>query len=201
MIGQPPTLDDLRRFSDDQLMECLETGYDDALAVLFDRYHRLVLSIALKIVRDQGEAEDVTQNVFLEIFRSVAKFNPAKGNTRTWIMQYAYHRAINRRQHLNARKFYSELDGEDTDIASRDDFSAGKLTGSELKYLLDVGLANLPDQQRRVIELSVYYGFSMEEIARKVDETVVSVRHLYYRGLIKLRKYVTNGLEQRKAAS
>ena len=74
-----PTLAELKLLTDDQLMVQLKDGVNDALAVLFERYQRLVFSIALKIVRDRGEAEDVTQNVFLEIYRSVAQFDPAKG--------------------------------------------------------------------------------------------------------------------------
>jgi RNA polymerase sigma-70 factor (ECF subfamily) len=62
-------------------MACLQQGQGDALAVLFDRYQNLVLSIALKIVHDRGEAEDVTQTVFLDIYRAVAQFDPRKGNT------------------------------------------------------------------------------------------------------------------------
>ena len=107
---QPPTFAKLKDLNDDELMAHLQGGCNDALAVLFDRYYRLVLSIALKIVRDPGEAEDVMQTVFLEIFRSAAQFDPAKGTTKVWILQYAYHRAINRKQHLNARRFY-EPDG------------------------------------------------------------------------------------------
>jgi RNA polymerase sigma-70 factor, ECF subfamily len=87
----------MKDLNDEELMAHLQAGHGDALAVLFDRYHRLVLSIALKIVRDLAEAEDVTQNVFLEIFRSVAQFDPARGTTKTWVLQYAYHRSINRR--------------------------------------------------------------------------------------------------------
>src|SRR3954470_9772575 len=113
MERRAPSFAELERFGDDQLIQSLKDGFDDALAVLFDRYHRLVLSIALKIVRDLGEAEDITQNVFLEIFQSVAKFDSAKGSTKTWVLQYAYHRSINRRQHLNARKFYDQEDIED----------------------------------------------------------------------------------------
>jgi hypothetical protein len=71
---QPPSFAELKLLSDGELMAHLQTGCNDALAILFDRYHRLVLSIALKIVRDSGEAEDVMQSVFLEIFRSVAQF-------------------------------------------------------------------------------------------------------------------------------
>jgi Sigma-70 region 2 len=61
---------ELQRLSDEELMVCLKEGQNDGLAVLFDRYQKLVLSIALKIVRDPGEAEDVTQTVFLDIFFS-----------------------------------------------------------------------------------------------------------------------------------
>jgi RNA polymerase sigma-70 factor (ECF subfamily) len=86
-------------------MGCLQEGQSDALAILFDRYQKLVLSIARKIVRDPGEAEDVTQTVFLDIYRAVAQFDPRKGNTKVWLIQYAYHRAINRRLHLQGRDF------------------------------------------------------------------------------------------------
>ena len=105
--AEPLSLGALQRLPDEQLMGCLKEGQNDALAVLFDRYQKLVLSIALKIVRDPGEAEDVTQTVFLDIYRAVAQFDPGKGNTKVWLMQYAYHRAINRRQHLNGREFYT----------------------------------------------------------------------------------------------
>ena len=69
---------ELQDLSDEELMDRLKDGQSDGLAVLFDRYEKLVLSIALKIVRDPGEAEDVTQTVFLDVFRAVAQFDPAK---------------------------------------------------------------------------------------------------------------------------
>jgi RNA polymerase sigma-70 factor (ECF subfamily) len=108
-------------------MAHLRGGCNDALAVLFDRYYRLVLSIALKIVRDPGQAEDVMQTVFLEMFRSAAQFDPVKGTTKVWILQYTYHRAINRKQHLNARKFYGQTDLEEVDtcVPEQPTFSAG----------------------------------------------------------------------------
>jgi RNA polymerase sigma-70 factor (ECF subfamily) len=90
-------------------MAHLQAGHADALAILFDRYHRLVLSIAMKILRDVGEAEDLMQSVFLEIYKSAAQFDPTRGTTKVWILQYAYHRGMNRRQHLNVRNFYKEI--------------------------------------------------------------------------------------------
>jgi len=140
-------------------MAHLKAGRSDALAVLFNRYHRLVLSIALKIVRDPGEAEDVMQCVFLEIFRSVAQFDPAKGTTKVWILQYAYHRAINRRQHLNVRSFYNQanLDQVETRLPETASILGG-FTQHELKHLLQQGLATLNGPQKKVVELASFNG-------------------------------------------
>jgi RNA polymerase sigma-70 factor, ECF subfamily len=198
---QPPTLAELKGLNDVELMAHLKGGCNDALAVLFDRYYRLVLSIALKIVRDPGEAEDVMQTVFLEIFRSVAQFDPAKGTTKVWILQYAYHRAINRKQHLNARKFYSQTDLEEVENrVSETSPTLGRFTQPELKHLIQQGLKALNDPQKRVIELASYDGLSMKEIADKTSDTVSNVRHHYYRGLQNLRSFVGRPTEKRKAA-
>lgn len=183
-------------------MAQLQGGCNDALAVLFDRYHRLVLSIALKIVRDPGEAEDVMQSVFLEIFRSVAQFDPAKGTTKVWILQYAYHRAINRRQHLNVRQFYDQTSMDEVEAYLTDTApTLGGFAPHELKHLLRQGLATLSGAQKRVIELVSYEGLSMQEIASKTGDTLVNVRHHYYRGLQKLRSFIGNTREKSKAAS
>jgi RNA polymerase sigma-70 factor, ECF subfamily len=198
----PPTFAKLKVLSDAELMAHLLSGCNDALAVLFDRYHRLVLSIALRIVRDPGEAEDVTQNVFLEILRSVAQFDPAKGTTKVWILQYAYHRAFNRRQYLNARKFYDQTSMDEVETRLPGPARAlGGLTAHELKHLLRQGLATLSGAQKHVIELVSYDGLSMQEIADKTGDTVVNVRHHYYRGLQNLRSFIGHTPEKSKAAS
>jgi RNA polymerase sigma-70 factor, ECF subfamily len=198
----PPSFAKLKVLSDAELMAQLQSGCNDALAVLFDRYHRLVLSIALRIVRDPGEAEDVTQSVFLEIFRSVAQFDPAKGTTKVWILQYAYHRAINRRQHLNVRKFYDQTSMDEVETHLTEAVPAlGGFTAHELNHLLRQGLATLSGPQKKVIELVSYDGLSMQEIADKTGETLVNVRHHYYRGLQQLRSFIGSTREKSKAAS
>jgi RNA polymerase sigma-70 factor (ECF subfamily) len=199
---QPPSFADLKGLTDGELMANLQAGCNDALAVLFDRYHRLVLSIARKIVRDAGEAEDVMQSVFLEIFRSVAQFDPAKGTTKVWILQYAYHRAINRRQNLNARKFYDQTNLDEVETRLSETASKlGGFTQHELKHLLQQGLATLNGPQKKVLELASYNGFSMREIADKMGDSLSNVRHHYYRGLQKLRSFVRRAPEKGKAAS
>ena len=187
-----PNLAELKLLTDDQLMVQLRDGVNDALAVLFERYQRLVFSIALKIVRDRGEAEDVTQNVFLEIYRSVAQFDPAKGTTKVWMLQYAYHRAFNRKRFLTTRNFYDQENIEELGPFSHGKFfTSGKYAPAELQRLLQQGLATLGEPQKRVVELASYDGLSMKEIADKTGNSLSNVRHHYYRGLQKLRSFIT----------
>lgn len=183
------SLDQLRAVPDDLVMAHLSSGHDDALAVLFERYHRLVIKIALKIVRDAGEAEDVMQNVFLEIYKVAAQFDPARGSTKVWMLQYAYHRSMTRRQQLISRKFYSNTDiSEAQDHAYWPAHSA--LASPEVQRLVRQALETLNDVQRRVLELAYFEGFSLKEIADETGESLGNVRHHYYRGLNNLRTVV-----------
>jgi RNA polymerase sigma-70 factor, ECF subfamily len=189
----PPLFGQLKDLPDERLMEHLQAGHEDALAVLFDRYHRLVLSIALKIVKDPAEAEDVMQNVFLEIFRTAAQFDPARGNTKTWFLQYAYHRSLNRKRQLTVRHFYHQENGDDAEtfMPPQANSVIGRFSSEEAKHLVRQGLASLNHQQRRVLELASFGGFSMNEIAEKTGDSLSNVRHYYYRGLKKMRALIT----------
>ena len=198
--GGKPAYRELQRLSDEDVMLALQAGADDALAVLFDRYHRLVFSIALRIVRDEGEAEDVTQTVFFDVFRAAAQFDPAKGTTKTWVLQYAYHRAISRKRHLNVRRFY-DRDPDEPSPELPDHRPGFSPRSMELGDLVRKGLASLGEAQRRVIESASFDGLSMKEIAEKTGESLVNVRHHYYRGLRKLRRFVEEDARMNKAAS
>jgi RNA polymerase sigma-70 factor, ECF subfamily len=66
----------------------------------------MMFDVALRIVRDPGEAEDVVQTVFLDVFRAMANFDSRKGILKVWLLQYAYHRALHRKRHLVSNHFY-----------------------------------------------------------------------------------------------
>jgi len=180
------SFEELCSLADSEIMAHLREGHDDALAVLFDRYHRLVFHVALKILRDSGEAEDVMQNVFLEIYKVAAQFDPARGTTKVWVLQYAYHRSMNRRQQLITRKFYNSTDVSDVceSLASP---TYGALSRQETRHLVKQSLDALNSAQRRVLELAYFEGLSLKEIADQTGEPLGNVRHHYYRGLAKLR--------------
>lgn len=190
-----PAYSQLKKVSDEDLMEALKQGYQDALAVLFDRYHRLVLSIALRILHDAAEAEDLMQEVFLEIYRAVGSFNREKGTTKGWIVQYAYHRSINRWHYLNVRKFYDRKDISEVEshMTLSSSNTWGKLTLQECSLLIQQGMSSLNGKQRRTLELVCFRGFSLIEVADQMGESLANIRHHYYRGIQKLRKLLQSG--------
>ncbi|MGE0405535.1 MAG: sigma-70 family RNA polymerase sigma factor [Candidatus Korobacteraceae bacterium] len=166
-------------------MLSLQDGHHDALAVLFDRYHSLVFSVGWRILHDAAEAEDLMQSVFLEIFRSVAQFDANKGTTKGWILQYAYHRAFNRKKYLSLR--YGPECGDFEAMESRPCSSGTSISSLECGPIVREALAQLSMLQRRTLELVFYEGLTMHEAAERTGESFDSIRHHYYRGLDKLR--------------
>ena len=190
----------LQSLSDEALMACLQEEQGDALAVLFDRYERLVLSIARKIVRDPGEAEDVTQTVFLNVYRAAAQFDPSKGSTKVWLMQCAYHGAFNRRQHLQRREFYKNTELEELETRPVEPRATFGLSSAETKRLVRQSLNALSDKQKSVIEMACYEGLTMREIAERTGDSLVNVRHHYYRGLQTLRSLISGARDKSPTA-
>src|SRR5271156_6578050 len=179
----------LQTFSDTDLMDALRRGCNDALAVLFERHSALVFHTARAILRDEGEAEETVQRVFLDIFRAAKQFNSGRGTFTTWLLQYAYHRSFDRRAHLQANHFYdlSEFD----DLAPTALFYGGGhllcLPRQEVVCLVEQALAILEPHQRQVIELTYFEGLTAQEIADKTGDSASSVRHNLYRGLKRVR--------------
>ena len=173
-------------------MERLRNGDPDALPILFDRFHRLVMKIALRILRDAGEAEDVMQEIFLEIFNKAGQFDPAKGSAKTWILQYAYHRSLSRRQYLALRNFYDRRQTTELEVleSNRVDSSWRGLTFEEWRRVIEQGLATLNEKQRKTVEMVCFQGLLLSEIAERTKESLPNVRHHYYRGLQALRKFL-----------
>jgi RNA polymerase sigma-70 factor, ECF subfamily len=99
----------LQCLSDEELFVHLEHEDPDAVAVLYQRYKRLAFTVALKILRDDGEAEDVVQNVFVDLFQTTLRYDPSRGTVKIWILQFAYHRSFRRRRQLTSRHFYSNV--------------------------------------------------------------------------------------------
>jgi len=177
--------------TDEQLMLRIQARDPDALDLLFGRYARLVLSIGLRIVNDYGEAEEIVQEVFFYVFQKARLFDPSKGSVKTWIVQMAVHRALDRKAHLARRGFYFG-----TDLGSLDDTLLGKTDLDEQvggllnRELLAKVFDQLPPMQRRTLDLFYFEGLDLREIAKRINQPLGNVRHHFYRGLERLRKSV-----------
>ena len=182
----------LSEVSDERLLEQVREGVKESVGTLFRRHSRAVRSVALRILRDEAEAEDLVQEVFLHIFRKAGLYNPAQGRAVTWILHVAYHRAFDRRRRLNARHFYSTLELDEAGRHLAD--SAGPIAGEQsLREALGKGWMEqvnilLTPEQRETIELFLK-GYALKEIAERTGRSLVNVRSYYYRGLERLRKH------------
>jgi RNA polymerase sigma-70 factor, ECF subfamily len=180
---------EVRSPSDEELMAGIQAEDSKALDLLFGRYSRLVFGIALRILNDRSEAEEVVQDAFLCLYQKAVLYNPAKGNAKGWIVQIAFSRARDRRAHLLRRGFYAG-----TDIDSLDDTLMGQSDiEHEVGVRLDVAhlqcaLEELTEMQRRTLELFYFEGLELREIGERLHEPFGNVRHHFYRGLERLRK-------------
>jgi len=174
--------------SDEQLMEQVRNGAKEALGALFRRHARAVRNVGYRILRDEAEADDLVQEVFLSLFQKAHLFNVSKGTASSWIVQIAYHRAMNRRgylehrQHYNAQEFNEEYIGDKRPQLLIDEIAA--------KTLLDRLRGELSAEQRVTLELHLFEGYSLREIAEETNQALGNVRHHYYRGLERLRSIV-----------
>jgi len=176
-----------RQPSDEELMCQVQQGDGDAFATLFDRHHRLVLTIALRILHDAGEAQEVTQNIFFEVYRSKGRFDARRGTLKVWLLQFAYHRSISRRNYLVLRQFYNRPDLDEVVEWEANSHSSPRMPVPELKQLVEELLGTLNECQRRTIQKVIFEGLTLREVAEQTGESYSSVRNHYYRGLHHLR--------------
>ena len=179
--------------SDEDLISQISAGSREALALLFRRYARQVYAISRKILRNEAEADDFLQDIFLGVRSEAGKFDVSKGSARSWILGMAFRRALSRRRYLTSRHFYTQLDIED----AIDRGEEPRTDPSRLDELIDQHSATrnleeifqtLSENQRQTLRLFFIEGDSFEEIAEKLGQSRGNIKHHYFRALEKLRK-------------
>ena len=179
-------LNDLTLLRDEDLLTLVTTGDDQALAALYDRYARLVFSIALRIVGDRHSAEEVTQDVFQIVWQHATTFRPAAGAVGGWLTGITRHRAIDEirsRQHKARGREISAEDAPIDTMVARDNLAQDVVVHQDIK----VALAELPAAQRQAIELAYYGGMTCNEIATSAGTSVGTIKTRLRLGLVKLR--------------
>lgn len=179
-----------RQTEDGELVRRMARGDKSACAELYDRFSRPLLSVALRVLSDQADAEDVVQDVFLSLWEKAADFEPARGSAFAWAITFTRNRAIDRlrtrrrRATLLDESFPADIAGG---IGTSEPDSAGDLMWKEKTGAVRAALAALPPDQLRPLELAFFGGLTQQEIASRLNEPLGTVKARIRRGLLKLR--------------
>ncbi|MGH2888452.1 MAG: sigma-70 family RNA polymerase sigma factor [Solirubrobacteraceae bacterium] len=177
----------LRALADEDLMALVHAGDARAFELVFDRHAGAAFSLAYRMCGSRARAEEVAQEAFLSLWRSVARYEPARGSVRSWILAVVHNRAVDALRHELAR---GARDVHDDRLAAR--VRAPQLTDTEVgrrdeAQRVRAAVDELPGDQRRVIELAYFGGFSHSEIAAMLDLPTGTVKGRMRLGLAKLR--------------
>ena len=178
---------DLGSLADEDLMALVHDGEARAFEVIFDRHSGPAFSLAYRMCARQAMAEDIVQEAFVSLWRSGARYDPTRGSVRSWILGAVHHRAID--------AFRREAAKQGQDV--RDETAAERLPAKELTDTealrrdearhVRAALEELPADQRQVIELAYFGGFTHSQIADILDLPAGTVKGRMRLGLSKLR--------------
>jgi len=174
---------ELRRVSSDaSLVSAIRSGDENAMAALYDRYASIVYSVALRVLSDTGAAEDVLQEVFMQLWRNPGAFDSSRGNMAAWLAVIARNRAID-----TLRKRHSETNLADEVVSVEPDM-AGDAERARAMEKVRRALSAMPPVQRDALEMAYFEGLTHTEIAAKTGEPLGTIKTRIRTGLLALRK-------------
>lgn len=177
-----PSADPKAALSDTDLVSAIRSGDQRAMATVYDRYSPVVYSIALRVLGDTGGAEDVQQDVFMQLWRNPSAFDSSRGNLGAWLAVITRNRAIDL-----LRKRRPETDPEDVVLSIVPDM-VGDADRSRIAEKVRGVLGAMPSSQRAALEMAYYQGMTHTEIAAKTGEPLGTIKTRIRAGLMILRK-------------
>jgi RNA polymerase sigma-70 factor, ECF subfamily len=178
--------------TDADLIRALGNGQVNALGVIYDRYSSLVYGLALRILRNAEEAEDLTQEVFLTLRRNI--YDPKRGALSSFLITLTRSRSIDKLRSRNTRsRFLQRWRGMIKSEAMTNPLEQASL--HERSQLIQDALAQLSENERQVLEIAYYEGLSQSEIARRLDAPLGTVKTRSRQGLLKLKQILQDFIQ------
>lgn len=174
---------------DEQLVVLVTRGEHQAFAALYDRHGKAVFGLAIHMLRDRLRAEEVSQEVFLDVWRNAAAFRPEKGSFHTWLMAISHHRVVDELRRHRRRETTLEEAGREALVsqgASLDSPDTEALRSEEAQAVRKA-LDGLPSEQCRVVEMAYYHGLTQSEIAQRLQQPLGTVKTRMRLAMQKLR--------------
>ena len=182
------TLDQPDLDKDIELLRCISEGDRYAFSCFYDNYSRLLFAIAFRILNDQKEAEDVLQEVFLQIWDKAGSYKPELGKPSSWAVTLTRNKAIDYIRAGQRRSRLLEL--ASTEMLVRQPGAAAaneSVRGRDGTELITSAVSELPADQRRAIELAFFTGLTQHEISETLQEPLGTIKARIRRGMMKLR--------------
>ena len=175
------------------LVRRVAAGEEEAIGLLYDRLGRSVYALCLRIVRDAGAAEELTQETFVRLWRSAASFDVERGRVSTWLLRIAHNLALNEIRRRQSRPVVApEVEWETAASMIADTSATGNpAEASWMRERADViqrALAELPLPQRQAIELAFFGGLSQAEVAAALGDPLGTVKSRIRIGMQHLRE-------------
>jgi RNA polymerase sigma-70 factor, ECF subfamily len=181
-LKHPETDDGAAAMSDGALVERVRAKDQSAMAGVFDRYGSMIYSVALRVLGDSGQAEDVMQEIFFQLWRNPATFVEARGSLGAWLMVVARNRSIDV---LRRRK---PVESADNVVLTANTNLAAETERNVLIEKVRLVIGNLPPEQQRSLELAFFEGLTHAEIAEKTGDPLGTVKTRIRSALSSLRK-------------
>jgi RNA polymerase sigma-70 factor, ECF subfamily len=181
---------DLGSLSDDRLMEAIARGNSGALGILYDRYGRLVFSLAVNIINDDAVAEEVTQEVFFQVWNKAATYHQEQSKVSTWLTSVARHKAIDIFRQRNVRPEGHQIGWEDEDMPDVPDDLVIEVSVEQNidQQRVRRAIATLPAEQREALGLAFFKGYSHQEIANETGEPLGTIKTRVKLAMQKIRQ-------------
>ena len=176
-----------------EVLRAIAGGDEQSLSTLYTRYKLILFSLILRIVHSQPEAEDVLQEVFLQVWRKAADFDEARGRPFTWLVTLARSRAIDRLRALDSRDRTAAEAARDVPDSISD--ASDDALKSEQGEIVRGALAQLPEEQRRILVLAYFEGLTQSEIAERLTTPLGTVKTRMRSGMIRLRELLRGRAE------
>jgi RNA polymerase sigma-70 factor (ECF subfamily) len=191
----------LATVSDEELIVLVQRRQEAALGALYDRYIRLVYTIALRITGDRETAEEVVQDVFQSVWQAAGSFQSGVGSPSAWLMGITRHRAIDATRSKRERERARERTLEDLQPRGDESNLDHEVGQRLLRETVRLALEELPSTQRQAIELAYYGGLTRSEIAERLNEPLGTIKTRLRLGLLKLRDLLRHEAEHEERGS
>jgi RNA polymerase sigma-70 factor (ECF subfamily) len=171
------------------LSRCAE-GDQSALAALYDETSRLVYAMALRILHEPADAEEVTLDVYMQAWRTARSYSDKRGNVGTWLVMLARSRAIDRLRSRQSRAAREDQLPERAEFPSPDPTPEQSTESNLQRQKVQSALKSLPPEQREALELAVFSGLTHYELAAKLNQPLGTVKTRVRQGMIKIREFL-----------